>query len=130
MKRRAFLGFLGGAAVAGPSVAKTAAQMTVADLSVGSHGAQFASGYAVTGGNPSSQSSWAKEALKKMAGKSAQQIAYERRKYQIGHLDSGVASLRSVALRHKIQMTKNIAYERDQDMEKTWLQGQIKGWFS
>lgn len=130
MKRRAFLGFLGGAAAAGPSVAKQAASnLSLADLAVpymGVEGNSLVGEATKMGGGPKE---WAKQSLAQLVGKSAERIAIERRRHGIGGLDPEIASLRSVALHHKIEMSRSIAYERNQRNEKSWLQAQIDGLF-
>lgn len=125
MKRRAFLGFLGGAAVSGPTVAKAAAA-DMTSLALPAVGSSFPP---AVGGLASSDNSWAKNALKRLIGKTAEQIAYEKRDLHIGMLDPNVACLRSVALRHKIEMSRDITYVRRERLQETYLRGHIKGWF-
>lgn len=128
MKRRAFFGFLGGAAVSGPAVAKAAAS----DMSsLALDAATSYGGDAPVGGLSSSGSdkSWVKDQLKRFLGKSAAQIAYEKRETHVSRLDPNVACLRSVALGHKIEMTRNIHYERRERSHEAYLRGHLKGWF-
>ena len=130
MKRRAFFGFLGGAAVAGPSVAKSAAQMTLSDLNLRQAGMAGSSG-APMGGmtEPADQKSYAKQALARFMGKTPLQRAREKATHYVDGLDPEVACLRSVALHSKVRMTRAITYERSQLREKTYLEGILAGWW-
>lgn len=128
MKRRAFLGFLGGAAVSGPTVAKAAAadMSSLALIPGAGDMPDQPMGYASASGS----NSLAKEALKRFLGKTAEQIAYEKRHYHVAMLDPNVGSLRSVALRHKIEMSRAIGYAKRERLEEANLRGHIKGWWS
>lgn len=130
MKRRNFLGLLGGAAVAGPQAAKAG----VESLSLGG----VVSNYMPTTGyeagtlaqSPQSEADYYKSRLKRILGRSAEQIDFDRRSYPVHTLDPDIASIRSISLRAKIQMTRNVEYERHQRREKTWLEGCIEGLFN
>lgn len=128
MKRRAFLGFLGGAAVSGPTVAKAAAS-DISSLSIPSIGAPNSPMSGGVWDVPSSDNSWAKQSLKRFLGKTAEQIAYEKRDIHVSSLDPNIACLRSVALGRKIEMTRTIAYERREKMHEWNLRGHIAGWW-
>jgi hypothetical protein len=132
MKRRAFLGFLGGAAIAGPSVAKTATQAAVTDLSLNKMG--------IAGGiydAPSlgqgiasdalSHVSWAKNRIKDIAGMSQAERAMRKRQYFTSDLDANVASMRSVSLVNKIRISRDVQFERSEVREKSYLEGVIAG---
>lgn len=127
MKRRAFLGFLGGAAASGPAMAKAAGEVTIADLSVGS----YSSGGEVLYASVSSKDdkSWAKSQLTHLLGKSAEQIAREKRDYYISSLDPDTASLRSVSLGGKIRMQKARSYEMNCKREEERYRGILAGWW-
>ena len=131
MKRRAFLGFLGGAAVAGPAAAKSAGEMALSDLTLGS-AAQYANAVSATtaGLYPGNDRSWEKEQLKRLVGKTAEQASYERQRHMISALDPCVGTLRSVALHRKIEMSRILSYDREQRKERTWLEACISGLFS
>lgn len=128
MKRRAFLGFLGGAAVAGPQVAKSAADMTMADLrlpgiagnAMGSLGGPVASG---------PDTGWARSQLAKLVGLSAKEREGRKMRYWADGLSPDVAVLRSVALPRKIAMSKERQFEASLRNEKGYLEGIIAGWW-
>jgi hypothetical protein len=131
MKRRTFLGFLGGAAVAGPQAAKSAAEMTLADLhapgvslnaTMGGIGAEPKEDYG------HSAKEYAKDKLKKLLGRSAKQVALERRTKWLDGLDPEVAGLRSVTLPNKIRMSRERAYDRAMRADRDTLLGRIEGW--
>lgn len=128
MKRRAFLGFLGGAAVAGPQAAKSAAEMTMADLrfpgiagnAVGALGGPVASG---------PDRGWAKTQLAKLIGQSAKELEVRKTRYWCDGLSPDVAVLRSVALPRKIAMSKERQFEASLRNERGYLEGVIAGWW-
>lgn len=126
MKRRAFLGFLGGAAVAGPQAAKSAAQMTMADTSFAGLGLARNMG-ALAAGSESPDKSWAVTSLKRLVGMSDVEVARRKRGHYVDGLDPEVASLRSVSLVHKVRMTRDRAFERRNQDERTYLEGVIAG---
>lgn len=132
MKRRAFFGFLGGAAVAGPSVAKSAAQMTLSDLNLRQAGvAMLGSGLEAAGSQcvPADPKTYATKMLERLMGKTPVQIAREKADYHINGLDPEIASLRSVALQSKIRMTRAADYERSVRTRKTYFEGILAGWW-
>lgn len=131
MKRRSFLGFLGGAAVAGPQAAKSAAQMTMVDLQiphlgdgVPSHG--LFSSKAASSYDPKE---WARDALNKLTGRSAMEAAKRRREYQIYALDANVAALRSMTLVNKMRLSKEVQFARSERDYRSHLEGIIAGWW-
>lgn len=125
MKRRAFLGFLGGAAASGPAMAKAASEMTITDLSV----SPYISGGEVPYASVASKDDkiWAKSRLAHLLGKSAEQIAREKRDYCISSLDPDTASLRSVSLGGKIRMQKARSYEMNCKREEERYRGILAG---
>lgn len=128
MKRRSFLGFLGGAAVAGPQAAKSAAQMTMADL--GTPGiALNASGFMGGGVSPASQANWAVDALKRLTGMTALAREAKRRRHYVEGISPEVAVLRSVSLPRKIAMSRDIQFEKSLANERGYLNGVIEGWW-
>ena len=133
MKRRAFLGFLGGAAVAGPTAAKSAAEMTMADLrapgvSLNSVMGDAPKSIGECDRDPVSVKEYAQSSLKKLLGKSARRIAFEKRTRWIDGLEPDVAGLRSVSLQHKIKMSRERAYDRAERIDEDTLRGRIAGW--
>lgn len=131
MKRRSFLGFLGGAAAAGPSMAKGAADIAMSDLRLAGsmYGDGSASaGYPITASG--SASSWAKESLERFLGKTPDMIAYEKRGRSVHALEPDVASMRSLSMRAKVSMSRDRQYERATRQEHENLLGHIAGWWS
>lgn len=134
MKRRGFLGILGGAAVAGPSMAK-AALTTIADTSVvGLSGGVpvpdwGAPGYA-SPGIPVSDSSWQIGRLAKLIARTAEQHDWHRRRTAVQSLDPDLAVNRSMALHMKIAIQRDRNYARGLEYERSDLEAQIAGWFN
>ena len=129
MKRRAFFGLLGGAAVAGPQAVKSAAEMTLADVRLSSSGPGVPSiGYpdAVA---ISDDGSWAKASLSRLLGKSHAQAEMEKRRQYVDALDPQIGALRSVALHRKVAMQRDVSYARSQSQERGYLEGMIAGWW-
>ena len=132
MKRRGFLGFLGGAAVAGPSMAKQAVSATRADMNL----AGVAS---TTMGLVGSQASgapypepysddWGMRVAKLAMRSQAEHQERQRNQY-ISGLDPDLTTYRSFALHTKIAMQKKRDYWRSIENEKSWLQRRIDGIF-
>lgn len=126
MKRRAFLGFLGGAAVAGPQAAKSAAQMTMADLrtpgvTLNAAGAMYAP--------VSTSNRWAADALKRLTGMTTIVREAKRRRHYVEGISPEVAVLRSVSLPRKIAMSRDIQFEKSLANERSYLNGVIEGWW-
>lgn len=132
MKRRGFLGLMGGAAVAGPSMAKQAAA-TMADLSLPGMpraellGAVVQSGYGydgAPGGNDRARNS-----LAKLLGRSAAQHAFHKKRLMITQLDPDIAGYRSFSMSAKIAMQRDRDYERDLEGERSRFEAILAGWF-
>lgn len=125
MKRRAFLGFLGGAVASGPAAAKTAAQMTLADLSPGP--TAYLSNSLGESAQAPDDGEWrvarATDRLKQILGMTDTARAMAKKRHYISALDPGIASLRSVTLHRKIEMSRAVDFERQQHNEKTYLEG-------
>lgn len=133
MKRRAFFGFLGGAAVAGPGAVKRAAAQTLADLNVGAGSAglyppemvemvgSFDSD--IVGGL--SEVMQLRRDLAKLMGKSAEQRQREMRQRFVDRLDPDIAALHSVALGRKMDMQRVRDYERYQERERSWIERRL-----
>jgi hypothetical protein len=133
MKRRAFLGFLGGAAIAGPSAAKTAVEMTTADLSLSKMGLAYSgvgmatASKAIGEGFEYDHKSWAKDALKRMVGVTAAERFRKKQQFYSDGLDPNVASLRSVSLTNRIRISRDHQFERSEERERHYLEGVIAG---
>jgi hypothetical protein len=133
MRRRGFLGFMGGAAVAGPSMAKQALAQSVGDLSLGGIGMSYG-GLGVPlpasmGARSISSASWAASNLAKLVGRSAAQHAFHRKRIQPVALDPDLASYRSMSLGARISMQRDRDYERSIEQERGYLEATIAGWF-
>lgn len=134
MKRRSFLGFLGGAVVGGPKVAQSAAdKLSGIGLGLGNaHGMEVASysGYAIPPDAPLDATTFAKSALKTLLGKSEEQIAEERRRIYISNIDPDIACLRSMTLTSKIRLQRKVAHNQMQSHEEKRLREILtKGFF-
>lgn len=121
MKRRNFLGFLGGAAVAGPGMVKEAAAKATADLALG-HGALGGLSYAGSAPMPSygiaAQSGMidqiirAKTMLDKLAGMTAEQRARHKARLHVGALDPDLASYHSLSIGARMDMQRERQLDR------------------
>ena len=130
MKRRAFLGFLGGAAVAGPQAAASAAQAAQAEFQ-GLQTGMGMQGWSAAGAQciepASSFEDWPKLKLARLLGMSKEAVDRERREMQLSGLDPDVACLHSVSLGRKIEMSRWRQYDRSRRRERSYLQGVIDG---
>jgi len=133
MRRRGFLGFLGGAAVAGPSMAKQAVAATLSDMSVAALSggvldqglSQPIGGFASTSGHLE----WAATQLAKIGMRTAEQHAYHARRQAVVTLDPDLAGYRSMALHQKLSIQRERNYWRGLEHERGYLQATIAGWF-
>lgn len=139
MKRRGFLGFLGGAAVAGPAMAKEAitgpGSLQIGTASVGmansaaGEAAGWFSGYDKVSELPSisphDPAHWAQRELKQFLGRSAEEIAERKRSITVHALDPDIAALRSFSLDAKVRMQRNRIFETEQEQMKSYLQRQL-----
>ena len=131
MKRRGFLGFLGGAAVAGPGMVKEAAAQTLADLSVSGVGGSLVGGlgYGVPSAQQTSMAPWAADRLAKLVGRTAAQHAFYKARTEVYKLVPDLAANRSMALHRKIGLQRDRDYERSLEGEHSSLEATIAGWF-
>lgn len=131
MKRRGFLGFLGGAAVAGPSMAKQAVSAGLNDLSLGGAAGSLSSGnwagYSVVSGSGPNQ--WASNEMAKLLGRTAAQHAFHKRQISIHALDPDLAGYRSFALHEKIRLQREREYRRSLESSRSIFEAHIAGWF-
>ncbi len=129
MKRRAFLGFLGGAAASGPTLAKGIA-------------AEAASGGAsLYGGSvqcaPASDGAWRLSRIKELksllAGKNPQ-IEKDRREHLRHSLDSieryRLDGLHSLSPAHKYRMLSRFQLQREQERRREWWQDELDSFLS
>lgn len=129
MKRRNFLGFMGGAAVAGPSMAKAGIE-SLAVPSLGNAANQIVGGTIASGirgpEEPHDPLGWAKKDLARLLNKSAAQIMREKQGIQVTMLDPDLAAMRSLSLDTKIRIQRDRLYARSQEQERGWLEQRIK----
>ncbi len=118
MKRRGFLGFLGGAAVAGPGAVKSAASALVQDLSLGA-GVPLASvaDSFLPSGAPSESGvlggiGRATSMLSKLRSLAPEDLTRKKRSIGIYTLDPDIASYRSISMSAKIDWQRQRELER------------------
>lgn len=129
MERRAFLGFLGGAASSGPAIVKSAAQMGLHDLTMPGIVRGGGSGIEAADAPACDAKDYAKRGLAKLLGKSAAQIARDKRDTYIDGLDPCIASLRSMALGAKVRLQRDINYNRRRNRDEERFRGILAGWW-
>lgn len=128
MKRRGFLAFLGGGAIAGPSMVKAAATQTVADLAIPGVGIGLGPQMPV-GGPISDEMSWLdrnKRDLVTLLGRSMDWHRAEMRKTEVRSLDPDLAAMRATSLSWKMRQQQERNYWRELDGRKSWLQRVIE----
>lgn len=131
MKRRNFLGLLGGAAVAGPSMAKQAAANGIESLGVPA--IPFSPGVPVGGlasAGPISQGGWdplheARADLARLLGMTAAERLRLKRLQQVTTLDPDIAAMRSFSLDAKIRIQRERNVERQLENERGWIERRI-----
>lgn len=109
MKRRGFLGFMGGAAVAGPGMLKDAAASVVQDMALGKAGilAPVADAY-LPSAAPSGaagafgQITRATDMLTKLRALTSEDLSRKKRNIAVYGLDPDIASYRSISMSAKI----------------------------
>lgn len=130
MKRRGFLGFLAGGAVAGPGLAKQAVAESIGDLGIQSAGilATDPSRY-YSGPVPSSAPpNWIARLLK-LNTRSQLEHAFHRKRTEVYALDPDLHSYRSFAMHAKISLQRERNYIRGLENDRSWIEGAIAGWF-
>src|SRR5690554_3619951 len=124
MKRRGFLSFLGGAAVAGPSMAKSAVSTGIEGLSVGNAAGlmQFApqpsyygDSLATSSGElpPSHPKHWVQRQLSDFMGATAEELREQRLRTRVHALDPDLATYRSYSLAAKMRIQRDRDFERN-----------------
>jgi hypothetical protein len=137
MKRRGVLGFLGGAAVAGPSMAQQAIASGLEGLQIGTFsglekgigGAAYASGLASSGPFEDANydpAGWAKRDLAEFLGRSAADLARERLDTGVDRLDPDLACMQSIALQAKLRIQRDRNFERNRAQHRNWLEREIQ----
>lgn len=139
MKRRGFLGFIGGAAVAGPSMAKAAAVQGMEAMSLGN--AVSLSGLVPGGGwatevvpteaypdelHPTDPRHWVQRQLQEFMGRSAEELLEQRLGTSVHALDPDLAVSRSFSLDAKIRMQRDRNFERNRADHKRSIMRDLK----
>lgn len=124
MKRRGFLGFMGGAVVAGPSMAKQAAQTVgIEAMSLGSIAPDYdlsAGSYGVSGGPANAEydhGQWLKDRIAEVSGISNEERARRMASIHPSTLDPDLAVNRSMSLQFKVREQKRRILERSMAAE-------------
>lgn len=135
MKRRGFLGFLGGGVVAGPGVVKEAAA-NLADLRIGPRkrtkspfGLWPEEQIRSIDDHSGDKYAWEKKEIEKFARRTKEEHDFYRARTEVFQLDPDIASYRSIALHMKISMQRNRIYTREIERETENLLKRISGWF-
>lgn len=128
MNRRGFLSGLGGAAVAGPAAAKAGLEsLDLGRVATTGAGGSWYPGSVGSVARSGADADHAQRQLSKLMGKSASAIERERKTYHVSGLDPDVATLRSVSLGRKIEMSRHRQYDRDQRDRQGYFEGIIAG---
>lgn len=138
MRRRGLLGLLGGAVVAGPSMAKQAIASGLEGLSMGQTGLRgLASAGVEIGGYVYDTASkdqsveydpvaWAKRDLAEFIGRPAADLARERMETDVDRLDPDLACMQSIALQAKLRIQRDRNFERNRQKHQNWLERRLK----
>lgn len=124
MFRRGFLGLLSAGAVAAPK-AVASLGTSVLDLPGIASAAVMAADYEDYSSGHTKE--WAAKTLAKMAAKSIFDLDMERSETSSYSLTPDVASLRSVSLTHKMRMTRDQVFEKEQSNLKLRCQRILAG---
>lgn len=134
MKRRGFLGFLGGAAVAGPAMAKQAAQtvgieaMALPSLPFPAPEETFGHSREHPTDENYNHGDWLRDRIASITGISAQDRYDRISRMTVTVLDPDLACNRSMALWAKIHEQKVRNYERGKSSELRGLQKELVNW--
>lgn len=118
MKRRGFLGFLGGAAVAGPSMAQHAVAQGIEAMALPVLPFGGPEGYPTGGmgidasGRPYDHAEWLRDRITQVMGISEEERRDRINGWNVVSLDPDLAVNRSFSLAAKVQMQKRRNFER------------------
>lgn len=137
MKRRGFLGFLGGAAVAGPGMVKGAAAQGMEAMSVGSAAGMidFAPDAPYYGGTASASSGeippshpkhWIQRQLSEFMGATAEELQEQRLRTRVHMLDPDLATNRSYSLDAKMRIQRDRDFKRNREAQKHSIMRDMK----
>lgn len=133
MKRRGFFGLMGGAVVAGPSMAQQAMTTGLEGLSIGGVGVPFMDNGAnyvgqTTAAGPSETydpTHWPRKELADFLGLTAEEWAQIRLDTYVSALDPDIAIMRSISLTSKIRMQRDRNFERSRLQSHRSLKSQL-----
>lgn len=130
IKRRGFLGLIGGAAVAGPSMAKQAVASVGLDsmaLTALPHDFGPVGGYGSTAavGQEYDHARWLKDQIRSITGISEEERRERIASQHVSMLDPDLAANRSFSLSFKVQTQKRRNYERWEAREHRSLTRQL-----
>lgn len=140
MKRRGFLGMLGGAAVAGPAMAKQAVTSGLEAMSLGVDGGMLTKGVgyanmAFQGGgqpvdyvppSPLDPDHWLQRELRDLLGMSKEDLDEWRKSIHVGTLDPDLVANRSFSLAGKISIQREREFQRMRDNRRSNLEREIR----
>lgn len=141
MKRRGFLGFLGGAAVAGPGMVKGAAAQGMEAMNLGQvsglMGGMSTGGYYSNETDPAPPSSssalpptdprhWVQRQLTDFLGQTAEDLWEQRLRTQVQSLDPDLAVNRSFSLSTKIRIQRDRNFENNRAGHKRSIMRDMK----
>lgn len=132
MKRRGFFGLMGGAVVAGPSMAKTAISTGLEGLSIGAISGMpeppypFATAASdISDISPFDPGHWAQRELADFLGKSAEELAEMRLNTSVSAIDPDISIMRSISLDSKIRMQRDRTFARNRAESHRYLKSQL-----
>lgn len=136
MKRRGFFGLMGGAVVAGPSMAKAAATQGLEALQLGPVGGMPfppSAGYTTgaypensDGPSPLDPEHWMQRELSDFLGVSARELAERRLETHVHALDPDLAVMRSLSLDAKIRIQRDRQFTRERESQRRYLSRNIE----
>jgi len=130
MKRRGFLGFMGGVIAAPKALPKgiEAASMKALEIPGLAMGVERAIPMGV-GVEASSKIGWASERLKKLVGLAKNEEEWKIRTFWINGLDEDTAVLKSMSIGSKMRRSRRIQYFRSKQQNETLFRGIMEGIF-
>lgn len=137
MKRRGFLGFISGAAVAGPGMAKAAVTTGLEGLSIGNVGGMMAfapeapyyNGEGISSSGdfpPTHPRHWVQRQLAEYMSATADELQQQRLRTEVHMLDPDLATNRSYSLAAKMRIQRDRNFERNRAAQKRSIMRDIK----
>jgi hypothetical protein len=137
MKRRGFLGFLGGAAVAGPSMAKQAVASGLEAMQVGggmdamAKGSPWVAGQSLAENigyeepSPMDDDHWTQRQLREFLGMSDEEKKHRRSEQHVHALDPDLVANRSFSLSAKLRIQRDRDFARSMANQEHYLRREI-----